>query len=92
MDKPHFENLFWNDKFKEEVNALYEKAEKLFLSEGKRYPFLQNNNFIERDSANPPQSLSCWLNEKEDKRFVTYKREKKKEGAFNKTPDDTTPF
>jgi len=87
-----FENLFVNDKFKEEIDALYKKAEKIYNSEGKRYPILQNNNFIRGDEK--PKSISLWLNEKDGKKFITYKREDKKEQSqstgykdkFNDTP------
>ena len=43
-----FENLFWNDKYKKEVEAIYEKKKALEEADGKTYPILQNNNFIKK--------------------------------------------
>jgi|TARA_R100000084_G_C4648429_1_gene148151 hypothetical protein len=94
MEKPIFENLFINEKYAEEIEALYDKAEKLYQAEGKRYPIFQNNNYIEKEGATP-KSISIWLNEKEGRKFITHKKENKKEGSFKKRDDvidDNMPF
>jgi len=76
-DKPIFENLFINDKYQKEMEELFDKAKDLYMNEGKAFPLLQNNNFLSSQDAEP-QSISIWLNEKDGKRFATYKKEKRK--------------
>tara|TARA_R110000803_G_scaffold147153_1_gene212820 strand:- start:2282 stop:2620 length:339 start_codon:yes stop_codon:yes gene_type:complete len=83
-DKPIFENLFINDKYQKEMDALFERAKEYYDSEGKKFPLFQNNNFLSSPEATP-QSISVWLNEKDGKKFVTYKKEQKKEmGSYTK--------
>lgn len=76
-DKPIFENLFINDKYQKEMEELFDKAKDLYMNEGKAFPLFQNNNFLSSQDAEP-QSISIWLNEKDGKRFATYKKEKRK--------------
>jgi len=91
MEKPIFENLFINEKYAEEIEALYDKAEKLYQAEGKRYPIFQNNNYIEKEGATP-KSISIWLNEKEGRKFITHKKENKKVKKRDDVIDDNMPF
>lgn len=76
-DKPIFENLFINDKYQKEMEELFDKAKDLYMKEGKAFPLFQNNNFLSSQDAEP-QSISIWLNQKDGKRFATYKKEKRK--------------
>mgnify|MGYP003136121083 FL=1 len=91
------ENLFWNDKYKKEVEAIYEKKKALEEADGKTYPILQNNNFI-KSPGDQPKSISCWANEKDGKLFVTHKIEDKKDfggekpSQNNYNQDDSMPF
>jgi len=69
-----YESLFPNDILKDEINAIYNKLKKINEETGKNHPVFQNAN-VERDGK--AYSVSLWFNEKDKKRFLTYKREPK---------------
>jgi len=88
-----YESLFPNDILKEEVEAIYQKLKKINQETGKNHPVFQNGN-VGRDGKT--YSVSLWFNEKEGKRFLTYKREETNKESKNfqkkETGSDVKPF
>jgi|TARA_R100000278_G_C5451420_1_gene157560 hypothetical protein len=89
--KPEFESLFPNDLLKDEIEAIYDKLQKIHNETGKNHPVFQNGN-VEKGDKN--YSVSLWFNEKNGKRFLTYKRELKKDQDQNNSndSDNIKPF
>ncbi len=98
--KTQFMNLFFNDKFEKTRDVAYKERQSLHFGEGKAYPFMQNNNFISKEDitikAGEPMMISLWLNDKDNKKYITFKIQKKEENnefkPRKKQVYEDTPF
>lgn len=98
--KTQFMNLFFNDKFEKTKEIAYKERKSLHFGEGKAYPFMQNNNFISKEdiviNAGEPMMISLWLNDKDNKQYITFKIQKKEDNQefkpTRKPSFDDSPF